>query len=587
MTLLNRPIHLLAIASSFVFLSNVCAEELDFPAVISSHVLSKTTYGKVVGVNDTDGSGTYYWKGIPFAKPPVGDLRWKAPAEPDAWRAPYQAKKFGNACVQYGRIYGPGLNNTYDATIGTTLNQAVGSEDCLTLNIWRPAHSKGKLPVIYFIYGGSNVSGYTADPVYDGAALAKRANAVVVTANYRVGLFGWLNLPQLKSGTNVQEDSGNFATLDQIQTLKFIKHNIANFGGNPDNVTVMGQSAGAINVYSLLTSPLVVNAHPQLFHKAIPISGGLALASELPPGSIGLLQPAAVALAQGNKLLYSLLIADGKATDDATAAAYAASQTNVQIAAYMRSKTPGEIFKQLLTKLAAAGLSSTSHIPDGAVVANTPIAAINAGNYLRVPILASNTRDEAKLFSSFLALSPALGGVPGLIVSDATRFGMMANFNPDAAPALTDNDLINPVYLPVTTPVTGYNARLNLLNNLFFIPNRNVILNALKNQQSDVWYYQFNWDKEPAPWNDVYGAAHAFDLPFVFGNFGPSLFSNAVGGSANKGGRMALSNAMMHTIGTFTKNGDPNNVALDATWLPWPHKLIFDASLTDKNISAQ
>ncbi|MGZ3237009.1 MAG: carboxylesterase family protein, partial [Burkholderiaceae bacterium] len=287
------------------------------------------------------------------------------------------------------------------------------------------------------------------------------------------------------------------------------------------------------------------------------------------------------------KLLYSLLIADGKATDDATAAAYAASQTNAQIAAYMRSKTPSEIFKQLLTKLAAVGLSSTSHIPDGAVVANTPIAAINAGNYLRVPILASNTRDEAKLFSSFLALSPALGGVPGLIVNDATRFGMMANFNPDAAPTLTDNDLINPVYLPVTTPVTGYNARLNLLNNLFFIPNRNVILNALKNQQSDIWYYQFNWDKESTPWNDVYGAAHAFDLPFVFGNFGPSLFSNTVGGSANQGGRLALSNAMMNTIAAFAKNGDPNNVALDATWLPWPHKLIFDASLADKNISAQ
>jgi para-nitrobenzyl esterase len=408
-----------------------------------------------------------------------------------------------------------------------------------------------------------------------------------VTANYRVGLFGWLNLPQLKSGTNALEDSGNFGTLDQIQTLKFIHKNIAEFGGDPGNVTVMGQSAGAINVYSLLTSPLVVNAHPQLFHKAIPLSGGMALASELPPGSIGVLQTAATALAQGNKLLNSLLIADGKATDDTTAAAYAASQTPAQIAAYMRSKTPGEIFKQLLTKLAPAGLSSTSHIPDGVVVANTPLAAINAGHYLKVPVLAGNTRDETKLFASFLALSPALGGVPGLIVSDATRFDMMAKFNPDAAPSLTDSDLINAAYLPVTKPVTGYNARLNLLNNLFFIPNSKVILNALKAQQPDVWYYQFNWDKEPAPWNDVYGAAHAFDLPFLFGNFGPSLFANVVAGEANKGGRLALSNAMMHTIAAFAKNGDPNNATLDATWQTWPHKLIFDATLTDKNISSQ
>ena len=266
----------------------------------------------------------------------------------------------------------------------------------------------------------------------------------------------------------------------------------------------------------------------------------MALGAELPPGSIATLQPAVYSLAQGNKLLYSLLIADGLATDDLTAAAYAATQTNVQIATYLRSKTPAAIFTQLLTKLAPAGLGSTSHIPEGTVVANSAVAAINAGNYLKVPVLASNTRDETKLFASYLALSPALGGMPGLIVNDATRFTMMANFNPDAAPTLTVNDLINPAYLPVTTPASGYNAHLALLNNIFFIPNRNVLLNALKTQQPDVWYYQFNWDKEAAPWNDVYGAAHAFDLPFVFGNFGPSLFSNTVGGSANQDGRLAL-----------------------------------------------
>jgi para-nitrobenzyl esterase len=553
----------------------------------NSPILKSTVYGSVLGVNDKDRSGTYYWKGLPFAKPPVGDLRWKAPVEPDAWKTPMQTRNFGNACVQYGRIYGPGSNNTYDATIGTTLNQAVGSEDCLSLNIWRPASKETNLPVIYFIYGGSNVSGYSADPVYDGAALAKLANAVVVTANYRVGLFGWLNLPQLKSGVNAQEDSGNFATLDQILTLKFINRNIANFGGNAGNVTVMGQSAGAVNVYSLMTSPLVVNAHPQLFHKAIPLSGGMALPTELPPGRIATLQPASVSLAQGNKLLYGLLIADGLATDDASAAAYAASQTGPQIAAYMRSKAPGAIFTQLLTRLAPAGLSSTSHIPDGTVVANSPLSAINAGNYLRVPVLAGITRDETKLFASFLALSPALGGLPGLIVNDATRFSMMAGFNPDAAPTLTVNDLINPAYLPITTPGTGYNARLALLNVLFFIPNRDVMLNALKAKQTGVWNYQFNWDKEAAPWNDVYGAAHAFDLPFVFGNFGPSLFSNVIGGTANQGGRLALSQAMMSSVAAFARDGDPNNVTLGATWPVWPQKLIFDATLSDKSIAIQ
>ena len=578
MKIIAKPVYWFAAASVIVPLLGACGGAEEKPA------LRATTYGLIEGVNDASVSGTYYWKGVPFAKPPVGDLRWKAPVEPDAWATPKQAKSFGNACVQYGRLYGPGANNTFDATIGTTLNQAVGSEDCLTLNIWRPATKDANLPVIYFIYGGSNVSGFTADPVYDGAALAKSANAVVVTANYRVGLFGFLHLPQLKTGTDAQGDSGNFATLDQILTLKFINKNIASFGGNPNNVSAMGESAGAMNVYALMTSPLVVSAQPQLFHKAIPMSGGLATAAELPPGSIPLLQPASFSLAQGNKLLYSLLITDGLATDDTTAAAYVATKSNAEMAAYLRSNAPTAVFTELLTKLAAAGLTTSSHVPDGNVVANTPISAINAGNYLKVPVLASNTRDEGKLFAAFL---PLLGGPPGYIVSDAVRFEMMRTFNADAGTTLTSADIINPAYLPVSTPVTGFTARSALLNSFFFVPNNAVILNALKAQQPTVWYSQFNWDKQVAPWNEVFGAAHAFDLPFAFGNFGPSLFSSTIGGTANRGGRLALSGAMMSSIGAFAKNGDPNNAALGVTWPVWPQKLIFDATLTDKSISVQ
>lgn len=578
---LNRYFRLLSPAIAIVPLLGACAMSANQP------LLRNTAYGQVEGVDDANNSGTYFWKGIPFAKPPVGELRWRAPVEPNAWAMPKQTKSFGHACVQYGRIYGPGANNTYDATIGTTLNQAVGSEDCLTMNIWRPASSDVQLPVIFYIHGGSNVSGYSADPIYDGAALAKTANAIIVTANYRVGLFGWLDLPQLKSGVNAQEDSGNFATLDQIMALQFVNKNIANFGGNPNNVTVMGQSAGAINVYSLLTSPLVVSANPQLFHKAIALSGGAALPSELPAGSIATIKPASVALAQGNKLLHSLLIADGKATDDAGAAAYAATQSNQQIADYLRAKTPNEIFVQLLTRLTPAGLGATSHIPDGVVVANSPLTAINAGNYLKVPVLAGNTRDETKLFPTFLAMSPALGGKPGLIVNDATRFEQMMKFNPDAPSSLAVEKIINPAYLPVAAPSTGYNARLALLNNLLFVANRDVILNALRAKQSDVWCYQFNWDKEAAPWNELYGAAHVFDLPFLFGNFGPSLFSNVIGGSANKRGRLALSRAMMNTISAFAKTGNPNNDTLGVNWPAWPQQLIFDATLTDKDIAIQ
>ncbi|CAN5481637.1 carboxylesterase/lipase family protein [soil metagenome] len=584
MKLTNQPIRWLAAAGILIPLLSACGGGSDTPPQMRS-----TTYGQIEGVNDA-ATGTYYWKGIPFAKPPVGTLRWKAPVEPDAWTTTLSTKTFGSACAQYGRIYGPGTNNTYDATIGTSLNTPVGKEDCLTLNVWRPAGSANNLPVIYFIYGGSNVSGYTADPVYDGAALAKSANAVVVTANYRVGLFGWFGLPQLKTGVaaDAAGDSGNFGTLDQIQTLKFINKNIANFGGNPANVTVMGQSAGAVNLYALMTSPLVVSSTTKLFHKAIPLSGGMALASELPAGSIATLNPVSYSVGQANALLYSFLIADGKATDNTTAAAYAATQTNAQIADYIRGKSHSDINTMLLTKLAPAGLSSTSHIPEGVVVPASPMAAISAGNYLKVPVMAGTTTEEAKLFTAFFALSPALGGVPGFIVTDASRFSTMYSYNPDTTTPVTIESLINAAYLPVNTPSTGLNARSALLGSIFITPNANVALNALSAQQpASVWYYQFNWAKEPAPWNDIYGAAHAFDLPFVFGNFGPSLFANVTNSTANKPGRLELSNAMMSSVAAFAANGDPNNAALGVTWPVYPKKLIFDATLTNKSISVQ
>jgi para-nitrobenzyl esterase len=275
-----------------------------------------TAYGKVEGVDDQARSGTYFWKGVPFARPPVGALRWRAPLEPEPWSTPLQTKTFGPASLQCGRMFGPGLHNTYDSSIGASLNQAVGSEDSLYLNIWRPATNATNLPVIYFIHGGSNVTGYCADPVYDGAALARSANALIVTGNYRLGVFGWFNFPQLQGGTGPQDASGNFGTLDQFLTLKFIQRNIVGFGGDPGNVTVMGQSAGAIDALALLTSPRIVNASPRLIHRAILMSGGLALADELPKFCIPMLHPASYSQRQAQALLKALLITDGLATDD-------------------------------------------------------------------------------------------------------------------------------------------------------------------------------------------------------------------------------------------------------------------------------
>jgi len=545
------------------------------PPPADGPMVRQTTAGKIEGVDDSAGSGTYYWKGVPFAKAPVGALRWRAPVAPEAWSGIRPAARFGNACLQIGRIFSPGLNNTYDATIGTNLGKPVGSEDCLFVNIWRPATAEKNLPVLLFIHGGSNVSGYTADPLYDGAKLARTANAVVITASYRLGILGFLNIPQLKPGGTQGDDSGNFALLDNMAALRFIADNVANFGGDPGNVTLSGESAGATNLLSVMTSPMAKG----LFHKAFEMSGGISLATNLPPGTLPSLSPASASLAQGAAILEKLLVADGTAADATAAKAYIATRTPAQIAEYLRAQDGGA----LLGKVAAAGLGSVAPIPDGTVIPTDPIGAIAADRYVKVPMLAGNTRDEGKLFASLLGTI----GFPtsGWIVNDAQRFSLMFNFDPDAAPTLTVNDIIDPFYLPVDKAGTGYNAATALITKGLFEANRDNLLDTMKTRQSNIWHYRLDWSQEASPWNDVYGASHAFDLPFVFGNFGPSVLSSSIGGKANEKGRLALSKAVMASIGAFMRKGDPNTPELGATWAPWPSQLLLDATPTDIRIT--
>jgi len=547
----------------------------------ASPVQRQTTFGPVVGSDLSAASGTYAWKGVPFARPPVGDRRWKAPADPDVWTPPRLAQQFGNACSQASRLYGPGQHNKYDATIGTSLGQTVGAEDCLYLNIWRPATADTQLPVIVWVHGGSNISGYTADPVYDGANLARTANAIIVTVNYRLGVMGFFNLGQLKTG-DAHDDSGNFALLDIIKALQFVNRNIASFGGNPGNVTLMGESAGAVNVYAVMTSPLLVQANPAIVHRLLPMSGGISPASELPPGSVPTLAPASAFRTQADLLLSQLLIADGQSANAAAATALVATKSPSEIAAFMRSKSADAIWTTVVTKLAPMNAGGSGPIPDGAVLPLNPIAAIRSGQYLKAPVLAGNTRDEGKLFPTFL---PLVGGAVGRLLNDATVFSTAFNYNPDAPPASTVEQWIPSSYLPATTPATGFNAKTEQLTRQFFLASRDSVLNALKTQQSNIWYYRFDWDELPSPFDVIYGAAHAFELPFAFGNFGPSLYANISYTRANQPGRLALSEAMMRTIGAFARSGDPNNAALGAKWPTWPSTLVFDATPTAKAIS--
>jgi len=226
-----------------------------------------------------DGVGSF--KGIPFAAPPVGDLRWRPPQPAARWTGVRQAIEFGASCMQGrgggpppgtgGRAGAPAAQGTPPAPAPAPAAPAVQapSEDCLFVNVWRPADPPARrLPVMVWIYGGGFTGGSSSSPNTSGVQFAKQG-VVLVSFNYRVGRFGFFAFPAL-SRERPDETKGNYAYMDQIAALQWVRRNIAAFGGDPDNVTIFGFSAGGVSVHSLLASPMARG----LFHKAIAQSGG-------------------------------------------------------------------------------------------------------------------------------------------------------------------------------------------------------------------------------------------------------------------------------------------------------------------------
>ncbi|KQM75847.1 carboxylesterase [Sphingomonas sp. Leaf22] len=218
----------------------------------------RTVDGAVRG-QATDGVES--WKGIPFAAPPVGPLRWRAPQPAAKWTGLRDATRYSSDCMQK-----PFPSDA--APLGTT-----PAEDCLYANVWRPAGAKGKLPVLVWIYGGGFVNGGASPPTYAGANMAKKG-MVFVSFNYRVGRFGTFALPQLTAQNADGGRLGNYGIMDQVAALQWVKRNIAAFGGDPANVTISGESAGGISVHALVTSPEAKG----LFNNAVVMSGGDAKA---------------------------------------------------------------------------------------------------------------------------------------------------------------------------------------------------------------------------------------------------------------------------------------------------------------------
>jgi para-nitrobenzyl esterase len=376
------------------------------------------------------------------------------------------------------------------------------------------------------------------------------ANAVVVTINYRLGVFAGLLHPALADGDKL-DDSGNYAALDQIQALRFVQANAAAFGGDPGNVTLMGQSAGAIAVYALMASPMSEG----LFHKAIPLSGLIGSGKQQD------------SYKYADRLAQALVVADGLAATPDQARATIASKDAAWLRQYLRSRTAEQLLQVQVRVPELRRVSGGS--ADGVVMPLDIEAAFDQGHFHHMPALVGQTRDEAKLFTSKL-----------MRVSDAQRFGMMLGSDPDAPPKYQLDDLLSPWLLPWLTPGL-YDAYAWTLMALLGHP-LNQSITRLARDEPQVWAYRFDWDRGPEPWRTLYGAAHAIDLPFVFGNFSGNFFAMDFS-RRNQPGREALSRLMMRAIGAFVRTGNPNVPELGLSWPAWSadgaqRKLMLNAT---------
>lgn len=245
--------RLLSIAVSALALG-ACAATADAQTVTApAGALRGTTENGIAG-----------FRGIPYAAPPMGEMRWRPPAPPSRWDGVRDATRYGAACIQPTPVF----QTIYSSDIGAT------SEDCLTLNVWTPA-TEGRAPVLVWIHGGALVSGSSKETLYDGARLA-REGVVVVSINYRLGVLGWLAHPDL-SAESPLGISGNYGLMDQVAALEWVKRNIAAFGGDPENVTIAGESAGGLSVLYLMSTPLARG----LFDRAIAQSAYMISTPEL------------------------------------------------------------------------------------------------------------------------------------------------------------------------------------------------------------------------------------------------------------------------------------------------------------------
>ena len=484
--------------------------------------------GTLVGFTDLD-TGANVWRSIPYAKPPVGPLRWRAPRPAEAWTGTRQAIAAAPWCPQ--QLSG------LDGVSKDKFGQVVGQEDCLYLNIYAPPMTAAqaataKLPVMMWIHGGSNTWGRAAQ--YDGGALAARFHVIVVVIQYRLGALGWMAHAALREGGTIPDDaSPNFGTLDAIRALEWIKQDIPAFGGDPNRVTIFGESAGGQNVSVLLTSPRAKG----LFQRAISESGGF---DSVPMSD-----------------------AEGLTGNDPDAAGPVVDRILGKFEKPMPYKGEGARLRSVPVQAIFDAYTNKQDyhppriIADGIVLpaAGSYSVLSNPAAYNAVPVITGTNRDEMKLFYVF---NPKLvnflfGKLP--MVRDPALYDAAARY-----PSRMWR--VGAVDRPATAMTQGGNPA--------------------------VWTYRFDWDEEgrflTADLGQLLGAAHSMEIPFVFGHFHLlGAFDPIAFNKQNAPSRIALSDTMMSYWAQFAATGDPGR-GVDGKlplWTAWsntpgaPTQMVF------------
>jgi para-nitrobenzyl esterase len=499
------------------------------PALLATRTLAaddlctqpvKTSSGMVKGADESL-TKTCVWRGIPYAAAPVDELRWKAPTPVKGWSGVRDATVWGRRCMQTGFME----RINADPSGGM-------SEDCLFLNIWRPKQ-EGKFPVMVWVHGGGYTGGTAGTPMYWGDRMAESGGVVVVSFNYRLNVFGFLALPALRNEDS-NKSTGNYGALDQVAALKWVRDNIANFGGDPSNVTIFGESAGGQSVYTLVASPLAKG----LFQRAIVESGRSNASLSLEKGF------------EDGKVMAQKL---GCGPEDIKC---------------LRGIAPQKVL-EAATGILEGNVFEPHH--DNFFLTDTPRAIISSGNYNRVPMLVGSNKNEINVMLAFRSdlrktkpdgYQNKLGELLMVPAPEAAKYAgayPLARYNNRPAEAFgqmaTDFRMSCPTYAGLA---------------------------AATKFQDQLYYYRF--DFHDILLGDYVGAVHSLEVPFVFNSMDRPPMKMLLK-KENAAEMARLSSIMQGYWVNFAKTGDPNGTGLPN----WPKFAAGSQTVMvlDKTVKAQ